>query len=130
MALSIDLRKRIRNGLDQGIAPATLAVSFKWAGPLSIAFKPAANNLGHHCRGTKPSKIDRAVLEKHVAEFPNATLKERAVFFGASAAGVFYALNTSGFSYKKDARFRERDEAKRAAYAEQRNGLRTRTAFT
>jgi transposase len=55
----------------------------------------------------RPHKLDRGWLTKHVANYPDATLKDRARSYATEKhisvglSGVWYALTALGFTHKK-----------------------------
>ena len=61
-------------------------------------------------------RIDYEALEKHVNEFPDSTLKERADHFEVSVYGIVYALEKLNITRKKSFGYKERCPKKRATY--------------
>ena len=100
MAYSIDLRKRVVEFVKQGGKKAEAARRFRvsvwcvhdWCGRADLAPKR---------HGPRRRKLDRFALRQHVAEYPEATLKERAQHFGVQINAIWYALHQLQVTHKK-----------------------------
>ncbi len=102
MSYSSDFRKcvldYIRNGGSKAAASRRFGISrtciYKWLtaqDPL-LSEKPGP-------RG--PRSLDYQALRQHVADFPDATQKERAAHFGVSRHSIWYGLKTLHITRKK-----------------------------
>ena len=89
----------INNGGSKAAAERTFGVSrrtiYNW---LEAEDPFACEKLGP--KG--PREIDYDALQQHVADFPDATLAERAKHFGVSTNGIFYAFSKLNIRRKKD----------------------------
>ena len=102
MAYSTDLRKRvldfIKNGGSKAAAKRTFGISRRTIYNWLATEDPFASEKP----GPKgPRHIDYEALGHHVADFPDATLAERAKHFGVSTNGIFYALTQLNITRKK-----------------------------
>ena len=69
--------------------------------------------------GPRRRKLDRQALRQHVAQSPDATLKERAQHFGVKINAIWVALKRLKITCKKTLRYAERDPSQRASYLHQ-----------
>lgn len=51
----------------------------------------------------RPRSFSWEKLKKHVEDFPDKMIKERAIVFGVAATTILYALQQMEISYKKNA---------------------------
>lgn len=101
MSYSVDLRKRVVNYVESGgsksEAARRFAVSrktvYNWLALDDLSPKP-------HPRHTR--KVDKLALKRHVQEFPDAMLSERAQLFGVATSTICYHLKLMKFSRKKN----------------------------
>ena len=102
MRYSIDLRKRVLEFIAKGGSKAEASRRFKVSRTAIYKWLAAEDPFTYEKPGPrKPRLIDYEMLRKHVAEFPDATLAERAGLFGVSKEGIHYALGKSGITRKK-----------------------------
>lgn len=105
MTYSIDLRERVvafcRSGGGKTEAARRFGVHrltvYGWLGAKSLEPKK---------HGRRKRKLDRDLLQKHVDDFPDQTLKERAAAFGVAANAIWYALQQMKISNKKNFQIR------------------------
>ena len=105
MAYSIDLRKRVVAFVEEGGSQAEAARRFRvsvwcvkdWCGRVDLAPKR---------HGPRRRKLDRTALRQHVAQHPEATLKERAQHFGVQINAIWYALRQLQVTRKKNSALR------------------------
>ncbi len=114
----INLRKQVVEFVKEGGTKADAARRFRvsvwcvheWCGRAGLAPKR---------HGPRRRKLDRLALRQHVAQHPDATLKERAQHFGGRINAIWYALRQMKVTHKKTLRYAERDPTKRGAYLQQ-----------
>ena len=102
MTYSIDLRKRVVNFVNSGGSKAEasrrLQVSLwcvnDWCKRTDLA--PKVHSPRHR-------KIDKEALRRHVQEFPDALLRERAEHFGVHINAVWSMMHKLKLSHKKNA---------------------------
>ena len=105
MAYSIDLRKRVVEFVEEGGSKAEAARRFRvsvwcvknWCGRADLAPKR---------HGPRQRKLDRLALRQHVAQYPEATLKERAQHFDVQIHAIWYALRQLNVTHKKNSAVR------------------------
>ena len=102
MRYSTDFRKCVLDFIDNGGSKASAERTFGISRRTIYNWLASENALTHEKPGPKgPRHIDYDVLRQHVADFPDATLKERAKHFGVSTHGIFYALTKLDITRKK-----------------------------
>lgn len=117
MRYSIDLRKRVLEFIETGGSKAEASRRFKVSRTAIYKWLAAQDPFTYEKPGPrKPRLIDSQALRKHVADFPDATLAERAEVFGVSREGIHYALGKCGITRKKSIRYKEQCPEKRATY--------------
>ena len=102
MAYSLDLRSRVvdfvKNGGSKVEASRRFKISqwcvFNWIKRENLS--PTRPPVGHN------RQLDWEGIKKHVDEYPDTTLKERAKIFKASPSQVGYILNKMGITVKKN----------------------------
>ncbi len=108
MTYSIDLRKRVVNFVNEGGSKAEASRRFEvslwcvddWCKREDLA--PKAQSLRHR-------KIDKEALRRHVAQYPDALLRERAELFGVRINAIWSMMRKMKLTYKKsDALHREK----------------------
>jgi putative transposase len=101
MTYSLDLRERAISFVKQGGNKAEAARVFgvnrqtlyNWLGAKHLAPK--------RC-GTRRRKLDKAALAKHVQQYPDALLRERAAHFGVRINSIWVAMCVLNISKKND----------------------------
>ena len=102
MAYSTDLRKRVLDFIDNGGSKAAAKRTFGVSRRTIYNWLEAADPFACEKPGPKgPREIDYNALQQHVADFPDATLAERAKYFGVSKNGIFYAFSKLNITRKK-----------------------------
>ena len=102
MRYSIDLRKRVLDFIHQGGRKAEASRRFQVSRTAIYQGLAAPDPLTYEKPGPrKPRLLDYEALRKHVADFPDQTLAERAEVFGVSKEGIHYALGKCGITRKK-----------------------------
>ena len=102
MAYSPDLRKRILDFVQAGGKKAEAARLFNVARSTIDRWLAAKDPYDIKKPGPKKMRvIDEEALRIHVAEFPDATQKERAEHFGVSEFCIGYGLRKLGITRKK-----------------------------
>ena len=102
MAYSTDVRKRVLDFIHNGGSKAAAKRTFGISRRTIYNWLEAEDPLAHGKPGPKgPRRIDYDALEQHVADFPDATLAERAKHFGVSTNGIFYAFSKLKITRKK-----------------------------
>ena len=92
MSYSVDSRKRVVNYIESGGSKSEAARRFE------VSRKTVYNWLALDDLSPKPQpkhtrKVDKQVLKRHVQEYPDAILSERAQLFGVPQ--VRYAITSS-----------------------------------
>ncbi|MEO0011896.1 MAG: hypothetical protein RLZZ535_285 [Cyanobacteriota bacterium] len=101
MTYSVDLRKRVvkfvQNGGSKAEASRRYQVSIwcvnDWCRREDLAPKP---QLG------RKRKLDWSALDRHIQEYPDALLRERAQHFGVHNNAIWYAKNQMKLTRKKN----------------------------
>ena len=103
MAYSTDLRKRVLDFIDNGGSKAAAKRTFGVSRRTIYNWLAAEDPFTYEKPGPKgPRSIDYNALQQHVADFPDATLAERAKHFDVSSNGnLFYALTQLNITQKK-----------------------------
>ena len=93
MSYSLDLRKRVLDFVKTGGSKAEVERLFRVSRRTIYNWLEAEDPFTSRKPGPKgPRHIDDDALRKHVSDFPDHTLTERADPFGVSQHGIFYAL--------------------------------------
>jgi transposase len=101
MSYSIDLRERViafvSGGSDQVEASRIFGISrrtiYKWLRRSDLSDPP---------RKLYASKLNKASLEAHIRDYPDALLRERAAHFGVRPNTIWYALKRLDIVKKND----------------------------
>ena len=99
---SLDLRKRVLSYIASGSTRVEASKVFKistvtiynWINRKDLAPTPRSKR--------RKNKLDWQAVSKHVKDYPDALLKERAAHFKVSIRSIWYALNQLKISYKKN----------------------------
>jgi putative transposase len=107
MTYSIDLRERVCAFVREDGSKAEAERRFK------VSRKTIYNWLGSSTlepkkHGHRNRKLDWHKLRQHVAEYPDALLRERAATFGVRISSIEYALEQMDISHKKNAALRRK----------------------
>jgi len=100
MTYSIDLRERVvgfvRSGGSKAEACRRFSVSrqtvYNWL---------LSNDLSPRPHGRRQRKLDWDALSRHVREYPDLLLRERAAHFGVHISSIAYALRQMRVTHKK-----------------------------
>ena len=104
MRCSKDLRKRVIDFVREGGSKAEAARRFK-VGRASVYRWLKPNGLSYDRPGPRgPITLDWDALRKHVHDYPDLTMKERARYLGCSYHGVWHAMHKMGLTRKKNDR--------------------------
>ena len=101
MAYSLDLRKRVVGFVEEGGSKAEAARRFR-VSEWCVQDWCRRPNLGPKRHGTRRRKLERQALRQHVAQYPEATLKERAQHFGVQINAIWVALKHLKITCKKN----------------------------
>ena len=102
MAYSTDLRQRVLDFINKGGSKTAAKRTFGVSRRTIYNWLEAEDPFACEKPGPKgPRSIDYEALREHVADFPDATLAERAQHFGVSKHGIFYALSKLNITRKK-----------------------------
>ena len=102
MVYSSDLRKCVLAFIEAGGKKTEACRQFSIARATVYTWLNAEDPLVHKKPGPRcPRTLDLDALEKHVADFPDATQAERATHFGVSEFCIYYGLKTLGITRKK-----------------------------
>ena len=100
MAYSLDLRQRVVDYVEQGhsvpeavaVFQVSKATIYRWRNRPSLA--PTVVK-------TRRRKLDKAALERHVRDYPEARLMDRARVFGVHPSAISYGFKRWGITVKK-----------------------------
>jgi transposase len=104
----MDLRERVVAFVREGGSKAEAERRFK------VSRKTIYNWLGCSTlqpkkHGRRKRKLDWQKLKQHVAQYPDALLRERAAAFGVRISSIEYALAEMEISHKKNAALRRKE---------------------
>ena len=100
MTCSIDLRERVVNYVRSGGSKAKAARRFS-VSRQTVYNWMSRDNLSPRKHGLRRRKIDKEALVRHVENYPNALLRERAVHFGVSTNAIWELMRKLGFVKKR-----------------------------
>jgi len=102
MRYSTDLRKRVLDFIAKGGSKAEAERTFGVSRRTIYNYLEAEDPFTYQKPGPKgPRVLDYDDLEKHVADFPDKTLVERAAHFGVSKGCISYAFEKRNITRKK-----------------------------
>ncbi len=129
MRYSIDLRKRVIDFVEAGGSKAEASMRFSVSRTIIYKWLNAANPYTYEKPGPRGSRsLDVDVLRKHVSDFPDQTLSERACHFNVSPFCVWYRLKKLGFTRKKRHSAIRNDAVKNAKPIKSNSKVKNRTA--
>jgi transposase len=102
MTYSIDLRKRVVNFVNNGGSKAEASRRFEvslWC----VNDWCKRDELAPKVHPPRHRKIDKEALRRHVQEFPDALLRERATHFGVHVNAVWSMMRKLKLTHKKSA---------------------------
>lgn len=102
MTYPISFRRKVLARIKEGMSKREAARLFKLSPNTLYAW---LNSSDLHPRNNTPRyrKIDKAALAKHVEEYPDLYLRERAAHFGVHLSSVGHALSKLNIRKKKSA---------------------------
>jgi len=91
MTYSLDLRKRVVSFVERGGTRVEASRRY------DVHYDTVRNwlrrdDLRPKTHGSRQRKLDKAILAKHVQDFPNLLLRERAAYFCVDPSAVWYSL--------------------------------------
>ena len=101
MAHSIDLRRRVVDFVNEGGTKAEASRRFKvslWC--VYDWFK--RDDLTPKKSSTRHRKVDKEALRRHVRDYPDALLRERAQHFGVHINAIWYLMRRMKLTHKKN----------------------------
>ena len=101
MSYSVDLRKRVVSCVESGGSKAEAARRFEVSRKTVYSWL-ALDDLSPKPHPKHTRKVDKHALKRHVQEYPDATLSERAQVFGVAPNTIWYHLKQMKFSRKKN----------------------------
>ncbi len=105
MRYSIDRRKRVLDFVEAGGSPAEAVRRFSVSHTIIYEWLDASDPFSYEIPGPRgPRTLDVDALRKHVSDFPDQTLNERASHFNVSPYCPWYRLQKLGWTRKKDTR--------------------------
>ena len=105
MRYSIDRRKRVLDFVEAGGSPAEAVRRFSVSHTIIYKWFDASDPFSYEKPGPRgPRTLDVDALRKHVSDFPDQTLNERASHFNVSLFCPWYRLQKLGWTRKKDTR--------------------------
>jgi putative transposase len=99
MTYSVDLRERVLSYIKEGGSHAVAARLFKVT-PRTIYNWHQRKNLEPKKHGFRRRKLDKELLAKHVRDYPDALLRERAAYFGVRVNAIWVAKHALGIVKK------------------------------
>jgi transposase len=100
MAYSMDLRKRVVEFVESGGSKAEAARQFKvslWC----VYDWLKRDDLTPGKSPTRHRKVDKKALRRHVQQYPDALLRERAEVFGVHINAIWYLMRKMKLTHKK-----------------------------
>lgn len=125
MTYPISFRCKVLAYIEEGMCKREAARLFKvspntlysW---LKAPDLPPRNDVPRH------RKIDKEKLRRHVEEYPDLYLRERAAYFGVHQSSIGHALAKLNIRKKKERRYIERCDMKTKRYDDRLNVLITK----
>ena len=128
MRYSIDLRKRVIDFVEAGGSKAEASRRFSVSRTIIYEWLDASNPFTYEKPGSRGSRaLDVDALRKHVSDFPDQTLSERACHFNVSPFCIWYRLKKLGFTRKKRHSAIRNDAVKNAKPIKSNSKLKIRT---
>ncbi len=107
MRYSIDLRKRVLDFVEAGGSKAEAFRRFSVSRTIIYKWLNASSPFAYQKPGPRGSRVlDPDALKKHVSDFPDQTLSERACHFGVSPFCIWYRLQKLRYTRKKHSAIR------------------------
>lgn len=129
MRYSLDLRKRVLDFIEAGGSKAEAARRFSVSRTSIYKWLEAPDPFTYQKPGPRgPHTLDVEALKKHVSDFPDQTLQERAGHFGVSAFCIWYRLQKLGITRKKRHSGIKDDVAKNAKSIKSNSRLKSKAA--
>ena len=94
MAYRADYRRRVVSFVKEGGSKLEAARLFKVSRETIYQWLERGDDLTPRSPKTRRRKIDKDALRRHVREYPDALLRERAVVFKVDPTAIFYALKS------------------------------------
>jgi transposase len=91
MTYGIELRERVLSCIEEGSSHAEAARLFKVT-TRTIYNWSRRKDLAPKAHGCRRRKIDKEALKRHVRDYPDALLRERAAHFGVHVNAIWTAL--------------------------------------
>jgi len=101
MTYSIDLRERVVAFVSKGGSKVEACERFGVARSTVYEWLNMPD-LTPKVHGPRFRKLDREALRRHVRDYPDALIRERAVHFGLSQTAMWYGLKQLRLSVKKN----------------------------
>lgn len=94
MAYSIDYRRRVISFVNEGGSKQEAARLFKVHPETVYEWLKRGDDLSPRQAKTRQRKINKETLRRHVREYPDALLRERAVVFKVTPEAICYLMKT------------------------------------
>lgn len=94
MTYSIDYKQRVVSFVNEGGGKLEASRVFKVHPDTIYEWLKRGDDLSARPAKTRQRKIDKEALKRHVKEYPDALLRERAAAFKVTPEAVFYALKS------------------------------------
>ena len=107
MSYSIDLRKKVVEYVNGGGSKAEASRLFGVARSCVYDWL-SRKDLKPKKHGRRKRKLDWAALEKHIEDYPDLLLRERAAHFGVRIYSLQYACGKMRISHKKNLSLRRK----------------------
>src|SRR5690348_4312798 len=101
MAYGIDYRRRVISFVAEGGSKLEAARLFKVHPDTIYEWLKRGDDLTPRPAKKRRRKVDKEALKRHVREYPDALLRERATVFKVSPEAIFYLMKTNGFVKKR-----------------------------
>ncbi len=100
MTCSIDLRERVVSFIEAGGSKAEAARCFL-VSRQTVYNWLCRDDLAPKVHGMRLRKLDKEALRRHVEQYPDALLRERAAHFRVHTNAIWTALRTMGIVKKR-----------------------------
>ena len=99
MTYSIDLRKRVVSFVESGGSKAEASHRFS-VSRRTVHYWLKREDISPKQHGFRQRKLDKSCLKRHVDDYPDALLRERAAYFGVHTNAIWVALQAMNIRKK------------------------------
>lgn len=102
MSYPISFRRKVLTRIEKGMSKRDAARLFKLS-PNTIYLWLNSSDLRPQHSARRNRKLDKEALRRHVQEYPDLYLRERAAHFGVSVPAIWKMMRKLGYRKKKSA---------------------------